>query len=681
MPAHFTRFGWYEITQDSSYHGLALKKGDRFLAVGPSTLDMCKTGTLNFDPSMFVPCDPPEENTFTIIKRGGKTYLHLPHGSDLRIETRSDHFGYSLNLDNTDKEKIVFDTSSCCFANMGLTRVFRSSLKFMSREREGTLLNGELDPETGINHQEKNEKKKKKERLRKELPLNRCLFCKNLTDTRHVCGVCDDVMFAPCSQCLKMGAPEIHAPRRMSKVQAKEGMAYVCYPQCARVAAFRCRQCARWYDKTLVHKVIRQEGNVTWCLCTKCATENGESVCNACHQVIERRSIKNGICRRCREGYCGGSFTCKEAKTKVICKSKTPKRTYGVELEINNVQHLPALADIVGGLDIGGVQFGVRYDGSVHSGCEIVSSPGDKSALLPALRSLVSVTGKFAHSFDRSGTHIHVSDPRIVQGLRVKDGLALARVIQAWAALEPLTFSMLPTYRRDNTFCSRICKGGATFDKLLKINDYERAIKDMYGFGNNIGMETRYTALNIYSIPRHGTIEFRCFPSTDKYEDLKLWIVYLDAMMRFALRKTTTEKKLIELYDLCGNMSSDNITVALGSRFLRLSLANMRNVFSEITRHSSGKRYKRENIEGEHIFSYLPDPRKYGKLSKRGMFLLPSSYFTKNKTMEDDPFKNILQGSQPVRTGHLVRMMNGNTLMYTIEADSTYDNLSPTPLL
>lgn len=351
----------------------------------------------------------------------------------------------------------------------------------------------------------------------KNLPFNRCLFCKNVTDTIRKCETCGIECGTSCTQCHALGAPRLHYPRKMARIENEDGRIWMCHPQCTRKYAAKCKGCGKWKVVSMVYKIIRQNENVAYCICNDCKKSYG--VCAFCHQVSSVSDFHNSmygkLCSRCNNR----NYRFIDSK-KTIVPMENDKRTFGIEVEIANVHRQADLSRIVDALYINGVEYIVKGDGSVSSGFEIVSTPATYRQHQTATRELCDVVQKFKHDYNGCGLHVHV-----------KDGTDPVALFKTWIAFEPFTFSLLPRFRRSESYAkpifSQLAYQGYSFDSAIKYIDgsVENALQIQAG---------RYHAINLQSLAKHGTVEIRCHQGTADNHTIISWMRYIAALSDYA---------------------------------------------------------------------------------------------------------------------------------------------------
>lgn len=387
---------------------------------------------------------------------------------------------------------------------------------------------------------------------REQFPEGQCLFCQGKSNARIECTHCAFEVTATCKKCQELGAPSIRYPRRMTQLIAKQKDAktgkmktlkrYVCYPQCCREIGYRCRRCERWFDKSMLHAFSRQEKNTQYGLCILCAEREQLTVCGSCHGVCsQREEHRDSESYKCRECFSRkNKFKSKDKGFPLITKSQQVRRTFGLELEINNVHRGDELSQAIADINVNGVEFNVKGDGSIHYGFEIVSFPAEKRLLLPATKGLCEIIRSFKHNHENAGLHIHIKD----------NVSSPCKFYQTWVAVEPLTFRFLPHFRRQTTYGKM--QKNCSFAQLKSLKNTEDCLSVQ---------RDRYMACNLYSLDKHKTIEIRCHHATSSYSSIYHWVQYLDAIYERSCDVTPDD--LEELYKIARGELSDTEAFSL----------------------------------------------------------------------------------------------------------------------
>lgn len=202
----------------------------------------------------------------------------------------------------------------------------------------------------------------------------------------------------------------------------------------------------------------------------------------------------------------------------------------GVEVEVENAQALPRLKywDVVG-------------EAMLKNGAEyVLRKPLSGESLTKAMDELYD---KFtAERFtQRCGTHIHVD-------IQPMSRVELFNFITLYVVFEPLILKLLQEERVGNCFAVPVADSVGIQDYLI---DAAKGYIDL----RNLGLQdAKYGAINLASIGRLGSLEFRALHGTgDKYEVLD-WIDVYRNMYSYATTEGLTPDKIISEGSIKGQM-------------------------------------------------------------------------------------------------------------------------------
>lgn len=114
---------------------------------------------------------------------------------------------------------------------------------------------------------------------------------------------------------------------------------------------------------------------------------------------------------------------------------------------------------------------------------------------------------------DRTSVHVHLN----VQGETIRK---VVQIVTYWMILENLMVAYCGESRVSNLFCLRASDAEGHWRALrraVKTNDYNELRRDDY----------RYASLNLASLQKYGSIEFRCFKGTTKPWEIHNWVQML----------------------------------------------------------------------------------------------------------------------------------------------------------
>lgn len=172
----------------------------------------------------------------------------------------------------------------------------------------------------------------------------------------------------------------------------------------------------------------------------------------------------------------------------------------------------------------------VKYDGSIGRGWEIVSpvmSPDTLGQLNNVARAIAAlkVAGHTVRAGSSCGLHVHLS------GFGEQNTDVLRNVVRRFCNFEDTFDLMQPASRRQNTFCrSNLRQFGYGADAFRQM--WERTGSCMNTDDIvRAASPTRYLKLNLQSLSRHGTVEFRQHSATVSAEKVLNWVEFLSAFV------------------------------------------------------------------------------------------------------------------------------------------------------
>lgn len=157
----------------------------------------------------------------------------------------------------------------------------------------------------------------------------------------------------------------------------------------------------------------------------------------------------------------------------------------------------------------------VTRDGSVKGGREyVLSTPSSVENLGHLLRELwESMKGSRIKDSYKAGVHVHVN----VQDLTPKQ---LFNYICAYIIVEEVLIDWCKPSRQGNHFCFR------AKDAEYLIHVLSQIVMEG-GFKRYINDQVRYSGVNICSLPKYGSLEFRSLESTQDFNKILTWVKVL----------------------------------------------------------------------------------------------------------------------------------------------------------
>lgn len=204
---------------------------------------------------------------------------------------------------------------------------------------------------------------------------------------------------------------------------------------------------------------------------------------------------------------------------------------YGIELEYEHIR-MDGVVDVP-------PMWHVVPDGSLrHNGLELVSRPLPDNTVNHAISRLTTFLRKYCPSAVasvRCGGHVHLN----VSDLSVQQVLNIA---QLYMLGEWHIFSKYAPARTHSAFCVPLTLT-ATMQTLLTTTqsalvDIKNPLTSDWGFGVlkqcSILNHSKYASVNFAAMHRHGTLEFRIFPSSLDAEEIQSWCSLLKRIRNLA---------------------------------------------------------------------------------------------------------------------------------------------------
>lgn len=176
-----------------------------------------------------------------------------------------------------------------------------------------------------------------------------------------------------------------------------------------------------------------------------------------------------------------------------------------------------------------------HHDGSLRNGIEFVTrTPISGDTLVSAIRNFYNKKFNYTNG-PRTSTHIHVN----AYPLSVGNVRALFAVSYA---VENALFSILEAKRKWCGYCMALSEMDSTRARELLNTTKTEMFKHNLGTRN----EDKYYGLNLSSIAKHGTIEFRYFPGAPTKDELYSWLDYCTQMVKMCQSVTLDQLSTIE---------------------------------------------------------------------------------------------------------------------------------------
>lgn len=214
------------------------------------------------------------------------------------------------------------------------------------------------------------------------------------------------------------------------------------------------------------------------------------------------------------------------------------ERRFGIEIEMYGVDK-QVLADTLRDAGINCFVEGYNHDtrgwwkvvtdGSLNgvNAVELVSPILEGMAGMQDLERVCEVFTILRAKINKScGLHVHFDAA----------GMGLAEIknlMLNYAAYEGQIDSFMPMSRRDNnnTYCKSLKTEKSKIENAMSILGLKAAIG------------TRYKKINLESIVRHGSVEFRQHSGTTEFEKIKNWVLFLHNLVDYSKTKRVAESE------------------------------------------------------------------------------------------------------------------------------------------
>ncbi len=198
--------------------------------------------------------------------------------------------------------------------------------------------------------------------------------------------------------------------------------------------------------------------------------------------------------------------------------NKPNKGTLGIEIEVEG-KNLNAVHDNFWHSEDDGSLRGYYPETRAEY---VLNEPIKPDEVVPALQQLVAALpdAKFDFSY-RTSVHVHVN----VQEL---NHTQILNMIYTYLVLEEPLMTYCGKFRKGNRFCLRLADAEGLLDSIQKM------VKDRNTFYAQVGENFRYSAINLASLQKYGSIEFRGMRGNIEIPVIHTWTRALLAIKDFA---------------------------------------------------------------------------------------------------------------------------------------------------
>jgi len=215
-----------------------------------------------------------------------------------------------------------------------------------------------------------------------------------------------------------------------------------------------------------------------------------------------------------------------------------PIGTLGLELEMegnNLIANGGRMADVIGNKT--GARWQAKADGSLRNGGieYVLSTPctvGETQSLVDGLFKKLSDAGSRIDNSNRCSTHVHVN----VGAQKIN---ILTSIIILWAVFEEQLIKWHGINRTRNHFCLGFKDSNSTLTLWKSLLRYGQLPREE---------GAKYSALNILTLWRFGSFEFRCGQEPNDPAKVTLWAKFLHYFVQYAINNYTNPYQIA--YDI-----------------------------------------------------------------------------------------------------------------------------------
>jgi hypothetical protein len=204
----------------------------------------------------------------------------------------------------------------------------------------------------------------------------------------------------------------------------------------------------------------------------------------------------------------------------------------GIEIEAENIRNLPKISNAV-------TFWENVSDGSLRGNSNefIFAMPLKGADIITALTELETAIDKYCPNIDmsaRTSLHVHID----VRNYNTKQ---LLNYILLFMIFERVLFSYVGEERAYSNFCTPLCDCKETVYRLSSLlSDNQESIHRC------LSSQGKYASMNISSVSRHGSVEFRMHKGTYKSDEIIKWINILMCVKNYINNYKGDSQELID---------------------------------------------------------------------------------------------------------------------------------------
>lgn len=204
---------------------------------------------------------------------------------------------------------------------------------------------------------------------------------------------------------------------------------------------------------------------------------------------------------------------------------------FGVEVEMEgNLRHISQEALVQN-------NWTTAHDGSLRNGIEFVNtlpaSPINSHKHVDALYKEFNKPNVVIDPSFRCSTHVHMN----VSDLSLKD---VINIIYAYALLEDVLMTYCGPLRKGNRFCLALREAEGLVDTILAMKGLVGKAEVNARYMINPERQ-KYSALNIATLRKFGTLEFRGMPGETEVERIHTWLKVLERIYNWGVASSIAD--------------------------------------------------------------------------------------------------------------------------------------------
>lgn len=272
--------------------------------------------------------------------------------------------------------------------------------------------------------------------------------------------------------------------------------------------------------------------------------------------------------RSCATRYNAKFWYVSNGRLKSVPASQAGNRLYlGVELEVDDFRSDSYAVECTDYVDsVLGEYARCVYAGSLHNGFEIVFDPMTFKAfalirpLIEQVMAELDRRGGHSHDSSRCGLHVHTS--RVFWGNDDRArSLAFGKAMEITERFQSEFSAIARRDITDSQWCQPTGYGHSTTDSSRAVRRKANRITDGQGIGCHDGRRYR-----VWNFQNTSTVECRAFKGTLKPDTFFATIAFVDGLVRFCTKSTSTEVHEVNFSELLAWIGDNTLSTYWAGR-------------------------------------------------------------------------------------------------------------------